>query len=86
MGVRPYSVTLRSMRGRWGSCSTEGRRISERDLLRQPAAYHAEVIVHELLHLRHPRHDKVFHALLRVYLAEYGVQGRPECGSVGSPS
>ena len=47
----------------------------DRDLLHQPAAFRAEVIVHELLHIKYPypHHGKTFRSLVRSYLARYGL-------------
>ncbi|WP_299755695.1 M48 family metallopeptidase, partial [uncultured Chloroflexus sp.] len=45
-----------------------GRLTFDTDLLRQPAEFRREVIIHELLHLKVPNHGKVFKALLRAYL------------------
>ena len=73
IGVQPQSVTVRPMKRKWGSCSSAGRLTFDRDLLRQPAPLRAKVIVHELLHLKYPRHGKTFRALVRAYLARYGV-------------
>ena len=39
--------------------------------MKEPASVRAEVIVHELLHLKFPNHGKVFKALLRAYLADH---------------
>ena len=75
IGVSPQLVTVRAMRRKWGSCSSEGRLTFDRDLLRQPAAFRARVIVHELLHLRYPypHHGKAFQALVTAYLARYSL-------------
>jgi predicted metal-dependent hydrolase len=73
IGVEPKLVTVRSMKRKWGSCSTEGRLTFDRDLLYQKAAFRAEVVVHELLHLKYPKHGKVFRALVKSYLAQYGL-------------
>ena len=75
IGVEPQLVTVRPMKRKWGSCSSEGRLTFDRDLLRQPAAFRAEVTVHELLHLKypHPHHGKAFRSLVRAYLAQYGL-------------
>ena len=73
IGVEPELVTVRPMKRKWGSCSAEGRLTFDRELLRQPAAFRAEVIVHELLHLKYPQHGKAFRAVERAYLARYGV-------------
>jgi len=73
IGVEPVLVTVRSMRHKWGSCSSAGRLTFDRDLLVRPAAFRAKVIVHELLHLKYPQHGKAFRAVERAYLARYGV-------------
>jgi predicted metal-dependent hydrolase len=56
------------MKRKWASISTRGRLTLNLELLRQPAAFRREVIVHELVHLRVPRHGKLFRALFRAYL------------------
>jgi len=43
-------------------------------LLKQPAAFRAEVIIHELLHLKIPNHGPLFKAVLRSYLTKYRGQ------------
>jgi len=58
------------MKRKWASCSSKGRLTFDTELLSQPARFRAEVIVHELLHLRIPKHGKVFRALLKAYLDE----------------
>jgi predicted metal-dependent hydrolase len=68
--VAPTSVHLRPLRSKWASCSSAGRLTFDVDLLRQPAAFRREVIVHELLHLKVPNHGPLFRSLLRAYLAE----------------
>jgi hypothetical protein len=42
------------------------------DHLGEPASFRAEVIVHELLHLKIPNHGKLFKALLKAHLADAG--------------
>lgn len=68
IGVEPKEVHVRPMKRKWASCSSKGRVTLSEDLLRQPAAFRAEAIVHELLHLRVPNHGPLFKALLRSYL------------------
>lgn len=70
IGVQPQEIRIRSMKHKWASCSTRGRLTFDMALLAQPDAFRTEVIVHELLHLKVPNHGKLFHALLRAYLAE----------------
>ena len=72
IGVEPKEVHLRPMTKKWASCSSAGRLTFNTDLLGEPASFRAEVIVHELLHLKVPNHGKVFRALLKAHLAESG--------------
>mgnify|MGYP001442401104 CR=1 FL=1 len=69
LGVTPREVRVRPMRRKWASCSSAGRLTFNSELLRQPSAFRAEVIVHELLHLQVPNHGRLFRALLRAHLS-----------------
>lgn len=69
IGVEPGEVHVRAMKRKWASCSSRGRLTFNSDLLREPASFRAEVIVHELLHLKIPNHGKVFRVLLKAHLA-----------------
>lgn len=68
IGVEYKELHIRPMRRKWASCSTNGRLSFDTALLHQPADRRAEVIVHELLHLRIPNHGKLFKAALRSHL------------------
>jgi len=72
LGVTPREIHLRPMKRKWASCSSRGRLTFNTELLRQPAAFRREVIVHELLHLKVPNHGPLFKALLKAYLASEG--------------
>ena len=72
IGVEPKQVQLRAMKNKWASCSSKGRLTVDPELLKNPAAFRAEVIVHELLHLKIPNHGPLFKAVLRSYLARFG--------------
>lgn len=69
IGVAPREVHLRSMRRKWASCSIRGRLTFDLELLRAEPKLRAEVIVHELLHLKVPNHGKLFRSLLRAHLS-----------------
>lgn len=71
IGVTPKEIRIRPMKRKWASCSSRGRLTFDPELLRQPAQKRAEVIVHELLHLKVPNHGPLFKALLKAFLAEY---------------
>jgi len=70
IGVTPREIHIRPMKRKWASCSSRGRLTFDVELLRQPAAFRREVIVHELLHLKVPNHGPLFKALLKAYLQE----------------
>ena len=76
IGVTPRTVRVRPLRRKWASCSSNGRRTFDLDLLRPPAAVRAVTVVHELLHLRVLNHGTVFCSLVRAYLVEYRAAAR----------
>ncbi|MEI8222380.1 MAG: M48 family metallopeptidase [Actinomycetes bacterium] len=62
---RPASVSWRSMRERWGSCTTIDRTIRISDRLNGAPEYVlACVLIHELIHLRIADHSEAFYAQL----------------------
>ncbi len=86
VGAKPKEVHVRPMKKKWASCSSKGRLTFNTDLLGEPAPFRAEVVVHELLHLKIPNHGKVFKALLRAYLADPANRdGEPPNGLRRSP-
>ena len=72
---RPSAITWRTMRERWGSCTTSDGtiRISLR-LNGAPDSVVECVLFHELIHLRVPGHGKDFYA----YLDRYHEKARAE--------
>lgn len=70
IGVEPKTVQLREMTRKWGSCSSNGRLTFNAELLSKDSAFRDEVIVHELVHLKVPKHSKLFHSLVRAHLAQ----------------
>lgn len=75
IGVEVREIHLRPMKRKWASCSRRGRLTFSTDLLEQPSAFRAEVIVHELVHLRVPNHGRLFKVLVKSYLASAGYSG-----------
>ncbi|HOV91007.1 MAG TPA: M48 family metallopeptidase [Syntrophorhabdaceae bacterium] len=73
IGVTPKEVHLKKMTRKWASCSSKGRLTFSYELLTKSKEIRARVIVHELLHLKYPSHNKLFHALLSAYLAKKGM-------------
>lgn len=68
MGVTVARVSVRSMKTRWGSCTSKTGAIR---IACELAAYPIEcldmVVAHELVHLLEPSHNQRFHALLDTY-------------------
>lgn len=72
--MEPREIHVREMKHKWASCSTRGRITLDTGLLHKPKEFRREAIIHDLLHLSHPNHGKVFKALLKVHL------GNGACG------
>ena len=68
IGVEPREIRVRPMIRKWASCSSRGSLTFAPELLTQSARFRAQVIVHELLHLKVPNHGKLFKALFRALL------------------
>jgi predicted metal-dependent hydrolase len=69
IGVEPKEIRLRLMKNKWASCSSNGRLTFNSEILRQPATFRREAIVHELLHLKVPNHGNLFKNLMKAYLS-----------------
>lgn len=61
--VSPNKIETKSMKYRWGSCSTKGRILLNPELIKAPKACIQYVILHELCHLVHRDHTKAFFEL-----------------------
>ena len=73
IGVKPKEIHVRYMRHKWASCSSRGRLTFSFDLLNKAKPQRSKAIVHELLHLRYPEHNKMFNSLLGAYLNKKGT-------------
>ena len=65
-------ITLRRMKGRWGSCYYTRNRINyNTNLIFAPQACAYYVACHELAHFRHPDHSAAFYACLSRVLPQH---------------
>ena len=72
MGLYHRSFTVRDMKSRWGSCNIGTANITfALELIRLDPICLDYIIVHELAHLRHGRHNKAFWKLVGTYLPEW---------------
>jgi predicted metal-dependent hydrolase len=77
IGVDPKEIHVRRMKRKWASCSSRGRITLNIDLAKEKREFVDEVVIHELLHLKLPKHGKFFNALLKTYLRGDGTKIRP---------
>lgn len=68
VGVKPKEVHVRKMGKKWASCSSKGRLTFSFELLEENFEKRASAIIHELLHLRYPTHNKIFKSLANTHL------------------
>ena len=72
IGVAVKALSLRPMKRKWASCSTNGNLSFNSDLLQLDKELGDYVIVHELLHFQIPNHGKLWKSLMTAYLGNYG--------------
>jgi predicted metal-dependent hydrolase len=68
---KPTGLVIRTMKRRWGSCSTRGKITLSTELIKLPDLYIEYVIVHELCHLRHHNHGAGYYKLLSELFPEW---------------
>jgi len=68
---KPARVSITGAKGRWGSCSSEGRLNFSWRVVRLSPDLIDYVVVHELCHLEHMDHSKRFWAALESVMPDY---------------
>ena len=68
---KPARVSITGARGRWGSCSSDGRLNFSWRILRLSPDLIDYVVVHELCHLEHMDHSKRFWDALESVMPDY---------------
>ena len=82
LGAQVKRTQLRPMRNKWGSISTTGTLTLADDLRQLPQHLVEYVIVHELLHLRHPTHHRLYRLTLSQHIPDCDERERQLAGWV----
>lgn len=70
IGVEVREIRIRSMKRKVASASSAGRLTFDSSLLGESSEGRAEVVIHELVHLKVGNHGPLFRSLVRSHLAE----------------
>lgn len=74
LDVQVASISIRPMKNKWASCSSNGHLNFDVSLLDLTPDLQNYVIVHELVHFRVPNHGKLWKAIMMAYLGDYATQ------------
>ena len=69
--VQVKRVQIRTMRTKWGSISTAGVLTLADDILHLPPDLAEYIVVHELMHLRYPDHQRGWRVSMGMYLPDW---------------
>jgi predicted metal-dependent hydrolase len=76
IGVNPKSISVRSFKSRWGSCSAKGDIQFNWRVVMAPNSVCDYVVTHELCHLVHHDHSPEFWGLLERHKPDFLIQKR----------
>ena len=68
---KPAELVIKTMKRRWGSCSTKNKITLNSELIKLDGKYIRYVIIHELCHLQHHNHGKLFYKLLSEFYNDW---------------
>jgi hypothetical protein len=68
--LEPKEIHIRKMSKKWASCSSKGRLTFDPSILDLSGRDRAEIVLHELIHLRYPNHGKMFNLMLNTHLSK----------------
>ncbi len=71
MNLKASKVSFRFNKSRWGSCSSRNSIVFNYYLAKLPLELIEYVVVHELAHIRHKNHSKLFWEEVKRYLKDY---------------
>lgn len=70
-GYKPVSIKISDAKTRWGSCGTKGTLNFSWRLMMAPLEVIDLVVVHELVHLEHHNHSRLFWGKVKSILPDY---------------
>ena len=70
-GLQPKSITIKSYKARWGSCTIHADINYNWQLIQAPPTIIDYVIIHELCHIQHHNHSRQFWQLVEQYYPNY---------------
>lgn len=68
---KPLRITIKSLKGRWGSTTKSGEIILNANLMKAPTSVIEYVIIHELCHLKIKEHNQKFWNLVSKHSPKY---------------
>lgn len=71
IGQEPNSIKVKKQKKRWGSCSSLGNLNFNWRLIMAPMSVIDYIVVHELVHLKHPNHSKDFWQMVEAIVPNY---------------
>lgn len=70
-GLKVSKLRLSSARTRWGSCTFNGTVSLVWRLILAPIEVIDYVVLHEIMHLKHPNHSRTFWEAVQLYMPDY---------------
>ena len=70
---KPKELVIKTMKRQWGSCSTKNKITLNSELIKLNEKYIRYVIIHELCHLQHHNHGKLFYKLLSEFYDDWKI-------------
>ncbi len=67
----PLQFVVRSLKSRWGSCTSKGKITISSELIKLDERFTEYVIIHELCHLKYHDHGKEYYRLLEELVPDY---------------